>query len=92
MSRSYSIAEARAQLPSIVDAVDVGPPIEITRRGKRVAIVLSPAQYESLRLQRSSFGDAYRSFREKFDLDELALDEGFAASLRDKGTGRKVEL
>lgn len=92
MGRSYSIAEARAKLPSIVDEVGVGPPVEITRRGKPVAVVLSLAQYDSLRQRRSSFSDAYRSFREKFDLEELALDEGFAASLRSRGTGRKVDL
>ena len=92
MSRRYSIAEARAHLPSIVDEVEVGAPVEITRRGKPVAIVLSPAQYESLRLQRSSFADAYRLFREKFDLEELDLSADFGTSLRDRGTGRKVEL
>jgi len=92
MSRRYSIAEARAHLPSIVDEVEVGPPVEITRRGKPVAVVLSSAQYESLTLQRSSFADAYRLFRNKFDLAELDLEADFGASLRDRGSGRKVEL
>lgn len=92
MSRRYSIAEARANLPNIVNEVEAGSPVEITRRGRPVAIVLSPSEYESLRLQRLPFGDAYRAFCERFDVSELGVDSDFAASNRDRGTGRKVEL
>jgi prevent-host-death family protein len=92
MSRRYSIAQARANLASIVDEVETGPPVEITRRGKPVAIVLSPTEYESLKMQRVSFADAFRAFREKFDPAELGVDTNFAAALRDRDPGRKVRL
>jgi prevent-host-death family protein len=91
MGRRYSIAEARAHLPSIVDEVEAGPPVEITRRGKPVAVVLSPDQYESLIQQRASFADAYRIFRTKYDVDRFGL-EGEFADLRDRDPGRKVDI
>jgi antitoxin (DNA-binding transcriptional repressor) of toxin-antitoxin stability system len=37
LSRSSSIAEARAQLPKVVRAAERGAEIELTRRGTRVA-------------------------------------------------------
>ncbi len=92
MSKRYSIAEARANLPTIVDEVEVGKPVELTRRGKPVAVVLSTEQYERLTSVRSAFGDAYRTFCAKFDLDDVGLDSGFVADLRDRGAGRKVDL
>ena len=36
MSRKYSIAEARARLPAIIDQAEAGQEIEVTRRGKPV--------------------------------------------------------
>ena len=41
MAKRYSIAEARSNLPTIVDQVEAGQEIELTRRGKAVAVVLS---------------------------------------------------
>ncbi len=92
MSKAYSITEARAHLPAIVDAASVGAPIELTRRGKPVAVVLSLGQYERLTAKRPSFTEAYRAFVAEFALDEVGLDQDFAASLRDQRTGRSVVL
>ena len=92
MSRKYSIAQARAILPAIIDQAEAGQEIEVTRRGKPVAAVVSVRELARLRGTAGSFAAAYRSFREKYALDEVGLDEGFAASLRDKGAGRSVSL
>lgn len=92
MSKSYSIAEARANLPAIVDAASGGNRIELTRRGKPVAVVLSVHQYDLLTSKRPSFSDAYRTFLEKFSLDEVGLEPEFHQGLRDNGTGRRVDL
>lgn len=40
MTKSYSVADARAKLSEIVDDVEAGKEVEITRRGKKVAVVL----------------------------------------------------
>lgn len=92
MTKRYSIAEARAHLPSIVDEVEVGRPVELTRRGKPVAVVLSLEQYELLSAGRSNFADAYRAFCAKFGSEDILLESGFVEWLRASGTGRKVEF
>ena len=92
MSRKYSIAEARARLPAIIDQAEAGQEIEVTRRGKPVAAVVSVRELARLRGNAGGFSAAYRSFLDKHPLEEVGLDEGFAASLRDEGGGRAVEL
>ena len=92
MSRRYSIAEARASLPAIIDQAEAGQEVEVTRRGKPVAAVVSVRELARLRGAGGSFGVLYRGFLAGHALDEVGLDEDFAASLRDKGTGRSVSL
>jgi len=92
MSRRYSIADARTSLPAIVDQAEAGQRVELTRRGKPVAVVVSLRELERLRGDRRSFADAYRGFLERYSLEDVGLDDDFAASTRDKDTGRKVSL
>ena len=47
-----SIAEAHNHLSSLLKQVENGP-ISITRRGKTVGVIISPAEYESLRQVRA---------------------------------------
>jgi len=90
MERRYSIAQARAALPAIVDEVaDLGP-VEITRRGIPVAVVLSSSHYERLTTHRVAFSEAYSAFREVYDLAEVGLESELAP--RDRSQGRRVEL
>ena len=44
MVKKYSIAEARTHLPTIIDEAEAGLEIELTRRGKPVAVIVSPRQ------------------------------------------------
>lgn len=92
MSQRYSIAEARSRLPSIVDQAEAGVEVELTRRGQPVAVLVSRREFERLRGQRVHFGDAYRTFLEKYSLEEIGVANTFAASARDRTTGRKVSL
>lgn len=92
MSKRYSIAEARSQLPSIVDQAEAGQEIQLTRRGKPVAAVVSLQELERLRGGRTHFGEAYRRFLKAHPLREVAVDKGVFESARDRGTGRKVAL
>ena len=92
MSKRFSIAEARANLPAIVDRAEAGQEIELTRRGKPVAVVLSIRELERLRGERSSFGEAYRQFLKAHPLREVGLEGDFFESARDRGPGRKVAL
>lgn len=90
MHRRFSIAEARASLPSIIDDVGERGPVEITRRGKPIAVVLSLADYERLAHKRTTFSEAYAAFRAAHDLAECGVDADFAP--RDRSTGRAVDL
>jgi prevent-host-death family protein len=92
MSKRYSIAEARSNLPSIVDQAEAGQAIELTRRGKPVAVVLSLRELERLRGERARFGDAYRRFLKMYSVRDLGLEEGTFDSTRREDAGRKVSL
>lgn len=92
MAHRYSVAEARAHLPSILVQAEAGEAIELTRRGQPVAVVLSHEAFERLRNPRPSFADAYRNLRKKHSLDEVGLDDDFGSSVRDRSPGRSVKL
>src|ERR1700730_12714060 len=92
MSQRYSIAEARAHLPRIVDQAESGVEVELTRRGQPVAVVVSSREFDRLRGRRQHFGDAYRSFLKEHPLEHIGVESTFAASTRDRTTGRKVPL
>ncbi|HSD43237.1 MAG TPA: type II toxin-antitoxin system Phd/YefM family antitoxin [Burkholderiales bacterium] len=49
MTKTYSISEAKDQLPRIVYEAEAGRAGALTRRGKPVAILPSKAEYERLR-------------------------------------------
>ena len=92
MALRYSIAEARSRLPTIVDEAEAGREVELTRRGKPVALVVSLREFERLRGRRGTFGAAYEAFLQRHALDEIGLDEGFARSVRDRSRGREPSL
>lgn len=91
MSKQYSIATARNQLPAIVHEVENGPPVELTRRGRRVAVLLSARDYERLQPRRRSLSAAIKAFRDRVDVSDLDIDEIFA-DVRDRSPGRDIDL
>lgn len=92
MSSRYSIAEARANLSEIIDQAEAGQTVELTRRGRPVAVVLSCEAFERLHAGRPRFGEAYRAFLERFSLAEAGVDDQVFATARDRSPGRKVKL
>jgi len=92
MTRTYSVAEARSNLPAIIDQAESGLGVELTRRGKPVAVVISLREFERLRGDRPRFGAAYRRFLETHSLKEIGVDDDYFASGRERGSGREVSL
>ena len=88
MLKSYSIAEARRHLSSIVRDVEQAAVVELTRRGKPVAVLISPAEYRHLHSERMLFADAYRSFRERVNLADLDIGPDTFEGVRDVAPGR----
>ncbi|MGQ0766943.1 MAG: type II toxin-antitoxin system Phd/YefM family antitoxin [Gemmatimonadota bacterium] len=90
MSGRYSIAEARSSLPAIVGQAEAGQEIELTRRGKPVAVVVSLGELVRVRRARPHFADAYRRFRKAHVL--RGGREGYFEATRGRDAGRKVDL
>ena len=92
MPKRYSIADARANLPTIIDEAEAGQEIELTRRGKAVAAIVSLRELERLRGARTQFSEAYRRFLKSNSLREIGLESDFFDSARVPEPGRKVSL
>lgn len=90
MAKQYSIAEARDHLPRIVHEVEDGQTIELTRRGKPVAVVLSLRDYEQLSPGNETYADALLRWRAKYarEIEEANITPEYFDSLRDRSPGR----
>jgi len=86
-SQRYSVADARNQLASLVHDVEAGSPVEITRRGEPVAVLVSLAEYRRLTASRPRLGDALAAFRASADVGSLLGATAFDGT-RDRGPGR----
>ena len=91
MPKRYSIADARTSLAAIVDKAEAGQKVELTRRGRPVAVVISLREFERLHGGGRAFAKAYRAFVEKYPPSETGVEPEFPPR-RDKGPGRKVSL
>lgn len=63
MIKEYSIAEACDQFTTIIRELETTPSIQLTRRGKPVAMLLAIEEYERLVADRTGFWDNYQTFR-----------------------------
>ena len=90
MLKRYSIAEARNHFTALIHKVEQDAAIELTRRGKPVAVILSVWQYQQLHAEKRGFWGAFTTFRAKFDLQQLDVQPEIFKELRDKSDGREV--
>ena len=88
--RRASIAEARANLPGLVRDAEGGASVEITRRGKPVAVLVSTAMYQRLASARPPFGRALDDFLDRVEIRRVGLAAGELDALRDRGAGREA--
>ncbi len=86
--KSLSIAEAKSHLSQLVHQVEDGPPVQLTRRGRPVAMVVSIRDYQRFTPGHDVW-DAVRKLRESHDLEALDIDpdEVFAVE-HDPSPGR----
>jgi prevent-host-death family protein len=92
MTKIYSVAEAKSRLSALLREVERGSTVELTRRGKPVAIVLASSDYERLRGGARTFTQALKELRRKKGFQGVDLPPGFIEGLRDKAVGRPVKL
>ena len=88
MVRQYSISDARNNLPSIVKQVEHGPAVELTRRGRPVAVLVSHKEYERLNPPKPDLWMAIQDWRATHDpLTDAEVEEIFG-DIRDRSPGR----
>jgi len=75
MQKQFSIAEAKNRLPTIIHYVEKGPSVELTRRGKPVAVLLSIQEYDRLSRKYTGFWNAITEFRRKAENETCPLEE-----------------
>jgi prevent-host-death family protein len=90
--KSYSIAEARNSLPGIIRDVERGRPVEISRRGTPVAVILSLPEFHRIQAARPAFSAAYGAWRKTVNLRELGVGPEYFDALRDRSLGRGAKL
>lgn len=90
MTKRFSVADAKQNLPKLLRHVERSGPVEITRRGEVVAVLMAVKDREDVALPRSLW-DVIQAFRNRPDFDTIALrDDELAAwrALRDPSSGR----
>ena len=90
MEKEVTISEAKNKLTAIVHAVEKGPPVKLTRRGRPVAVLLSIAEYEALHGRRGGFWERLTALRKQ--AGEIGITDEDFANLRDTDHGREVEI
>jgi prevent-host-death family protein len=87
--KRVSVAVAKNTLPALLHDAESAP-VEIVRRGKPVAVILSRISYDRLRGKSEGVWAALSRFREAHDLHELDVADAFAGLRDPKPEGRPV--
>jgi prevent-host-death family protein len=90
--RKVSIADARDNLPSLVRSVEQGQPVELTRRGTPVAVLVSTQEYRKLTSGKRNLWQAIQEFRRTHELAPNAEVDEIYANVRDTSPGREVDI
>ena len=89
--KQTSVADARDRLPSLVHEVESGAPVEITRRGRPVAVLVAYQEYQRLLGEGPSFWEAVLAYRSATHLDDpQALGIEPDSFPRDRSPGRSA--
>lgn len=92
MHKQFSIAAAKNKLPSIIHDVEEGTAVELTRRGKPVAVVMSKQAYEQLTRKKEGFWNALANFRKDMLQEDAEIQDSDFNGLRESSGGREVDL
>lgn len=81
-----SVADAKAHLTRLLQQVETGEPVQITRRGRPVAVLLSQADYQRLVQPRRSFVEFVKEWHAAMaEQDAAFADAHDFEGLRDQG-------
>jgi antitoxin Phd len=92
MVKKYSIAEARDHFTSMVHEAEEGTRVELTRRGKPVAVLVGVDDFDRLSSEKPGFWKAYQEFRTRLEKADLEIDpDEIWGDVRDHSPGRDFE-
>ena len=91
MTKQFSISQARNSLPALVHAVEDGESVELTRRGRPVAALVSISDFDRLTRTRPDLWSAVERFRAETDLEELDVEQ-ILDGVRDRSPGPEPEI
>ena len=75
MQNKFPIAEAKNKLPAIIHYVEEGPSVELTRRGKSVAVLMSIQEYKRLAATQKGFWKAVSTLRQKINREGIEISD-----------------
>ena len=87
----YSIAEARNSLPALVHQAETSSAVQLSRRGKPVAMIISIADYQKMIENSLDWWSLVQQQRASGHLSAEAADGEFEG-LRSKEAGRTVDF
>jgi prevent-host-death family protein len=87
--KRVSVAEAKNTLPALLHEAESSP-VEIVRRGKPVAVILSRATYDRLRGKNDGIWATLERFRDTHDLELLDAASAFDGVRDPETAGRAV--
>ena len=90
MQNSFSIAEARSRLAALIHQVERQSRVQITRRGRPVAVLLSIAEYNRVTSQSKGFWEQYCAYLAAADLPTVQIEPELFEGIRDRSSGREV--
>ena len=86
----YSISQARDQLARLVHDAESGRHIELTRRGRPVAVVIAIDEYRKLSAPKTGLWSAIADFRSSHDLSGMEdLADELSSGTRSGDGGRE---
>ncbi len=90
MSSQFSVADAKNNLPAILHEVEEGSPVEITRHGKPIVVIMSISDYQRLDGRRPDLVEAIREWRAGTEITDEEIEQVFA-NTRDHSPGRQIK-
>lgn len=92
MTHQYSIDQAQIHLEQILNEVEQGDSVELTRSGKPVAVLISTEKYDQLRLGKTNLWEALQRFRQQLELENIDIEPEIFEGIRDESPGREIIL
>ncbi|TVQ97057.1 MAG: type II toxin-antitoxin system Phd/YefM family antitoxin [Spirochaetaceae bacterium] len=87
--------DAKNRLSAVVHDVESGSPVELTRHGKPVAVLLGADAYRRRQNEHQTFGHLFDRFVQQWPVDDASgdeHDENLFADVRSRDAGRPVDL